>query len=259
MTHRQKGWMALLLSIATTSLLVACGGDDSFDDRTGLADPRARFVHAVPGGPAVTLQRNGMPETAATNVDYKFGSQYYDVATQVSQFSLRDATSGNQIATASVDTQRGHKYTLVALPTLTGVELQVIDDPFNKSVTSNDARLRVINAAPNAQTFDVYLTAPNANLATTAPSMSGVAYKQVSPASGADSAEVDGGGYQLRVTPQGSKTVIFNRMVTLPDNGDWLLVVLPDDAAPATPNAIRVLLVRADDTADATDELLNQP
>jgi uncharacterized protein (DUF2336 family) len=37
------------------------------------------------------------------------------------------------------------------------------------------------------------------------------------------------------------------------------MVVLPDDAAPLTPNAVRVLVVRADDSVDATDELVNQP
>ena len=117
----------------------------------------------------------------------------------------------------------------------------------------------MLNAAPNAQTFDVYLTAVGIDLSTTSPGITGVAYKQVAPASGADSIEVGDGTYQLRITPQGSKTVIFNTSVSVPDNADWLLVVLPDDAAAPTPNAVRLLLVRSDDSADATDELLTQP
>lgn len=255
-----RGRRALLLGIASASLLVACGGDDdNFDDRTGLADPKVRFVHAVPGGPAVTLQRGGNPEAAATNVNYKYGSQYYDVPTSFAAFSLRMVSNNNELATAGFDPSRGHKYTLVALPTASGAELMVIDDPYNKSLTDDDARVRVLNAAPNAQTFDVYLTAPTADLATATPRLTGVAYKKVAPASGSDSDEVEGDTYRLRITPEGSKTVIFDQTVNVPKNGDWLFVVLPGDATPPVTNAVQVLVVRADDSVDATDELQTQP
>ena len=61
----------LLASVASLGLLAACGGsdDDSFDDRADIADPKLRFVHAVPGGPNVTLQRNGVNESGATDID----------------------------------------------------------------------------------------------------------------------------------------------------------------------------------------------
>jgi hypothetical protein len=259
MINLSKGLRAILLSIVSASLLGACGGDDNFDDRTGLADPKARFVHAFPGGPAVSLQRNGVTEPAATNVDYKYGSQYYDIGTASTEFSLRVAATNGEVATAGFNPSRGHKYTLVALPALSGAELLVIDDPYNKSLASDDARLRVLNAALNAQTFDVYVTAPGADLSTATPRFTGVAYKHIAPDSGADSLEVEADTYRLRIAPAGSKTVIFDGTVFVPKNGDWLLVVLPDDASPLTTNAVRVLLVRSDDTNDATDELLNQP
>lgn len=260
MINFSRGLRALLLGIASASLLVGCGGDDdNFDDRTGLADPKVRFVHASPGGPAVTLERGGTPEAAATNVDYKYGSQYYDIGTSFANFSLRQVSNNNELATARFDPSRGHKYTLVALPIASGVELLVIDDPYNKSLTDDDARVRVLNAAPNAQTFDVYLTKANGALATATPRLSGVAYKEVAPTSGADSDEVEGDTYRLRITPEGSKTVIFDNTVVVPKNGDWLLVVLPEDTVAPTTNAVQVLVVRADDSVDATDELQHQP
>jgi len=40
----------------------------------------------------------------------------------------------------------------------------------------------------------------------------------------------------------------------VPEDGDWLLVALPEDA---TPNNVRLLLVRSDDSDDATDELID--
>lgn len=256
MNHFSKGFKALLLGAACASLLAACGGDDdNFDDRTGTADPVSRFVHAVRGGPELSLRRNGSAEPTATNVAYKYGSQYHDIDTSSTTFSLRRASDGTELANAVINPNRGHKYTVVALPAVTGFELMVIDDPFDKSLVSDDTRLRVLNAAPNAQTFDVYLTATNADLAAATPRYTGVSYKEMAPASGADSTAIEDGSYRLRITPEGSKTVIFDANVSVPDNGDWLLIVLPSDAVPLTTNAIKVLLLRSDGSSDATDEL----
>jgi hypothetical protein len=255
-----KGLRAFLLCLSSASLLAACGGnDDNIDDRIGLANPKVRFVHAVPGAPAVTLQRQGQEETGATDVGYKHANQYQEVNTEVQNLSLRLAGTNTEVATARVGADRGHKYTVVALPGTNGVELKVIDDPYNKRITTDDARVRVLNAAANAPALDVYVTDRGANLMNVGPRMSAVAFKQPSPESGADSLEISGGAYQLRITEAGTKTVIFNSDITLPSDADWLLVVLPADATPMTPNAVQVLLVRSDDSNDATDELMNQP
>jgi hypothetical protein len=260
MTQPLRALRFLSLALTSAALVAACGGsdDDNIDDRAGTAEPKVRFAHAVPGGPAVTLQRNGAAESSVTNVDYKYANQYYDVSTEAYTFSLRTATGDLELATANVTAERGHKYTLLALPTTTGAELLSVDDPYNKSVTSDNARLRVANASLNAQPFDVYVTAAGADLATLSPQMSNVGYKQVSPGSGANSVDVEGGSYTLRLTPTGSKAAFFTAAVTVPKNGDWLLVTLPEDATPTTANAVRVLRVRSDDSATAADEIVTQ-
>lgn len=252
-----KGLRFLLLATASAGLLAACGGsdDDSFDDRADIADPKVRFVHAVPGAPNVTLQRNGVAETGATDVAYKYGSQYYDVATENYTFSLRTASGNVELATSNFSADRGNKFTVVALPTDTGAELLTIRDPYNKSLTSDDARVRVLNAAVNAEPFDVYITDAAVDLTTATPRLANLGFKQVKPNSGDDSVEIAPAAYRLRLTPAGSKTPFFDATVTAPIDGDWLLVALPEDAL--TPNSVRVLLVRSDDTSDATDELVN--
>jgi hypothetical protein len=253
-----KALRVLLVAAASAGLLAACGGsdDDSFDDRADIADPKVRFVHAVPGAPNVTLQRNGANESGVTDVAYKYASQYYDVSTENYTFTLRTSSGGVELASAAVNADRGNKYTLVALPTDGGVELVSIRDPFNKSVTSDDVRVRVLNAAANAEPFDVYITAAGADLATATPRMSAIGYKQVRPGSGDDSVDIEGGPYRLRLTPAGSKTPFFDQTVTAPADADWLLVALPDQA---TPNSVRLLLVRSDDSSDATDEIPAAP
>jgi Domain of unknown function (DUF4397) len=254
---KSRALRLLLLGVASIGFLAACGGsdDDSFDDRADIADPKVRFVHAVPSGPNLTLQRNGVPESGATDVGYKYASQYYDVSTEDYTFSLRTASGDVELDSLQFNADRGNKFTLVALPTDSGAELLAIRDPYNKSVTSNDARLRVLNAAVNAQSFDVYLTQVDADIAAATPQLGEISYKEVQPESGDDSIEVEQGSYRLRLTPAGSKTVIFNATVSVPEDADWLLVVLPEDA---TPNNVRVLLVRSDDSDDATDEIVTE-
>ncbi len=263
MTRPFNLFRVLTVAAASATLLAACGGgdDDDLDDRLDIADPKVRFVHALPGGPAVTLQRNGQNEAMATNVNYKFGSQYYDVSNQTVTFSLRTASGNTELATAILNPSQGDRYTVLALPTTApgaGAELFTIADPYNKSLTNNNARLRFFNASPNAQAFDVYITAVGANLATTQPNLTNIAYKRALPLSGNDSFELRGGNYQFRLTPAGSKTPYFSAPVTVPENGDWLLVTLPDDATPTASNAVRILRVRSDGALVATDEILTQ-
>lgn len=248
----------LLAAAFSLGLLAACGGsdDDSLDDRVDVAAPKIRFVHAVPGGPNVTLQRNGTNESGVTNLAYKSATQYYDVSTETYVFTLRSTTGNAELVSANVRAERGNKYTLVALPALSGVELLTIRDPYNnKSVASDDARLRVVNAAANAQPFDVYVTAAATDLATVTPQLANIGFKQARPGDGADSIDVERGVYRIRLTPAGAKTVFFNATVNVPKDGDWLMVVLPEGE---TDDSVRVLLVRSDDSDDATDEIVSE-
>lgn len=135
MSHLLERSGRLLGSIICAGLLAACGNgnNDDLDDRLGAAEPRARFVHAATGGPAVTLYRDGNPEKDASNVD-----------------------------------------------------LLTVDDPYNKSLVNDNARVRVINAAVNAPGIDVYLTPTGVDFNVVAPTMSSIGYKGVNPPTGAN-------------------------------------------------------------------------
>jgi hypothetical protein len=244
------------LTAVSVPLLMACGGsdDDSFDDRADVADPKVRFVHAVPAGPSVTLRRNGVDEPNASGVTYETASQYYDVGTENYTFTLVTSGTGTEVATTSFGTDRGNKYTLVALPTTSGVELLSIRDPYNKSLTSNDTRVRVLHAVPGAAAVDVYLTAPGVSLTTVSPSFASITYRQAAPASGGDSIEIAPSTYQVRLTESGSKTAIYSTTVQVPEDGDWLLIALPDVSAPG---GVQLLRVRSDDSSDATDVIVS--
>lgn len=253
----------LLLAIAPALLIAACGGggDDNLDDRLGIADPKLRLVHAAPLAPNVSLLRSGTPQAAdVTNLAYKGASKYFDISTNTDKWDVLTATNpALTVGSVTFDAKRGTKYTLLALPNAgTVTEVALLVDPYNKSIASDNARVRVFNASFNVSSVDVYLTAltaPATDIATATPRFAGVGYKQAQPVSGADSIEVEGGAYRLRVTLAGTKSVIFTAAVDLSKNADWLLTSIPGSV---TPNDVKLLVIKSDEGAPAI-ELTNTP
>lgn len=256
-----KLFKLLALLMASAALVSACGGnDDDVDDRLDIADPKVRFVHAIPAGPNVSLYRSDVLQGDVNNVPYKFASKYYDVDNGAATWKVKLASADVTLGSATFDAHHGNKYTMVALPGETAADFLVIDDPYNKGIVSDKARVRVLNASFNAQNIDVYLTEPQIDINTVGPNFSSVGYKTASPASGNDSIELKGGIYQLRITTAGTKNVIFNvSNVNLADNADWLLMTIPSGGIGfLTPNNVKVLVAKSDDDAKTTLEFNSQ-
>jgi Domain of unknown function (DUF4397) len=218
----------LLSALPALAILSACGGGDT-EDRLDVADPKVRFVHASPLAPNVSLYREAVLQADATNVPYRFASNYFDVSTVSANWSVQTATGNVTIGTVAVPATRGNRYTIVAVPgssTETGVYL--ITDPYNKSLTSNNARLRLMNAAFNTSSVDVYLNAPGTDIAAVGPRIAATAYRTSGPATGNDSIDLPAGTYQLAITNAGTKTVLFRGTFAIADNQDLLLITVPD-------------------------------
>lgn len=249
----------LLLATAPVLLVAACGGgDDSLDDRLDIADPKVRFVHAATLSPPVSVYRNDVAQADATNVAYRGGSRYFDVETGNATWRVATTTGNATVGTVTFNATRGDKFTLVAVPdlALTGAEILLIADPYDKELTANNARVRVLHAASNTPSaVDVYLTPTGTDIATVSPNFAGVGFKVANPASGANSIDftVGSGAYSLTITAAGSKTPVFLAPVTVTNNADWLLTVLPDSVVPGD---LKVLVVKSDDGA-ATQEIAN--
>jgi hypothetical protein len=248
-----------LALVAATTLVAACGGGDT-EDRLDLRDPVVRMLHAVPGGAPVSLFRQDVVQGDATNVPYKDVTRYYDVSNNSATWSVR-ASSTSTVALSSVDLnpEQGNRYTFVALPgTAAGtLELIAIDDPYDKGLTTDRARVRALHAAPAAPAVDVYLIQPAQDLAVATPTYTALGYKAAMPASGDDSTEVPGGTFRLVLTGAGTKTIVFDAPVSIANNADWLLVAIPGPSGAA--NDVRVLVAQGNDDQNGTTvELVSQ-
>jgi hypothetical protein len=243
----------LVLACAPLMLLAACGGgDDSIDDRLSVADPKVRFVHAYEGGPALGLYRNGGTIGGVDNRTYGYASNYFDVSSTAADYSVRTTVGGTEIRNVNFNPHQGDKYTFVAYATglLGPTGVVFIEDPYNKSLTSNDARVRVVNGSYNSGPVDVYITPAATDINTVSANYSNVALGNAVPGTGADSGEFGANNYQLRITTAGTKTVIFNAPLNLSQNADLLLVTVPSGLLP---NQIKVLAVTADSGTTAPE------
>jgi hypothetical protein len=221
-------WKLLLASVPV-ALIAACGGGDT-EDRLDVADPVVRFVHASPLAPNLTLSRANVALPEATNVAYKFVSNYVDIPMGAADWQVKTAdASATTIGTVPIDPGRGTKYTVVALPAVaTGSSTYLIVDPYNKPLGSESTRLRIMNAAPG--TVDLYMNAQGTDItpAGVTPFIAGTAYKTSGPASGSDSLDIRDGTYQATVTAAGTKTILFRGTVAFNANKDVLLIAVPD-------------------------------
>ena len=241
----------LLLACIPVLGLAACGGSDT-QDRLDVADPVVRFVHASPIAPNLTLYRAEVAQPDATNVPYKFASDYFDVDLGNNDWLVKTATGGLTIGTVPIDPVRGNRYTIVALPSSsTESSTYLIVDPYNKPLGSNSTHLRIMNASFNAANIDLYMTGAGADITppTAMPLIAATAYKTSGPASGSDSVDIPGGNWQVTITTAGTKTILFKGQVTFDDNKDVLLVTVPDTV---TPGAIKTLM-KIEGTAGATE------
>lgn len=223
------------LAASTALVLTACGGGGSggIGDQLNLSSPSARLVNAMPAGPALQLYRNADLQTDAGTPTYEQSSKYFETVTATSTWSVRDASTGMQIGSTSVAAAGSTRYTLIAFPnTTTGADLVQISDPYDVSLTADNARVRVVNGSPNSSTFDVYMTAPGVDINTVSPTLASIAYEQAMPASGSDSYSFPGATYELRLTLAGTKTVFFDGTFSAASNDDVLLMTLPNSDVP---------------------------
>ncbi len=228
--------LLILAPIFGALVLSACGGSDT-EDRLDVADPNLRFVHASPLAPQVTLFRDNVKQADATDVSYKFASDYFDVSTSSALWSVKTSVGDVLVGEQQINPSRGTKYTIVALPSSnTANSIYVIADPYNKSLTSDKAKLRVMNAAYNISSIDIYLNAVGTDIAAAGinPRIAATAYKTSGPASGNDSLDIDAGTYQLVMTSSGTKNVLFKGVIGIVKNQDILLLTVPDNLLTGT-------------------------
>jgi hypothetical protein len=216
----------LLAACVSALVLCACGGGDSLD----IAEPGVRLVHASPIATDVSLYRESNGLVIVADAAYPYASDYIDVESGLSDWTVRTAVGGVIVDTVTIDAERGKKYSVVVAPdSAVTNSAYLIMDPYEKPIGSDSTRLRVFNATYATGDVDVYMNSIGTNIADPGvdPLIAGIESKTAGPPSGEDSVDLPAGDFQVTLTAAGTKTILFTGKLSIGPDRDLLLVAVP--------------------------------
>jgi len=237
MTNLRKLFLA-------AALLALAGCSDSNDSRPIEAPPppppppatfKVQALHASPDAPRVNLS---IGSSTVSDVDYKVGTAAlkFDVGTYaVKVEGIVPGGTATVIGPVDLTFAADKLYSILAVGDVANIKALVLEQP-DTQVPAGAVRLRLVHAAPMAPQVDVYLTAPGADLAASAPVGTFAFGEDLGPV------EVPAGDYQARVTLAGvASTVVYDTgKITLAGGSNLLLAAVENTATGGAPISLVV-------------------
>ena len=192
-----------LLLLVPLAILVAVGGCKVRTINYFPPHPASvRVINLLPDAPAIDVQIGGSPAFSGVTFQSVTGYQSYD--NQTTSFSVSVTGSATPLISFSFPLAGEQPYTVVVFGTQSNPSATLLAEVPN-APTNGNIQLAVFNAAINNASFDVYVTAPGTDISTLGPNYSFVSYNGVSL-----NLAFAPGTYQIRITQQGTKTVIYD-------------------------------------------------
>lgn len=210
----RKPWMAWLLTAAVA--LTACGGGNN--DRTKA---KLRLVNASSGYTSLDLR---VDDTLAQGaVAYGHSASYTEVAPGDADSTITVAGSATALLAFKPALSKDRHYTLLAYGGQGALKQVLLDDNAGEPDTGR-AMLRVVNAAPDAQALDIYLTGSDEPLASAVPAQAAAAVGMVG-----EWLSVSAATWRLRITAAGNKADLRIDLpaLALPSKQVATLVITP--------------------------------
>jgi hypothetical protein len=221
----------LTLMLAATAMTAACSDDDN--NTAPETQSRVRVVHASPDAPNVDVLLDN--SKVLSDVPYLTSSAYLETSAGDHNLKVNAAGTSTTAIDADVTLADGTDYTVIASDLVAQITPIVLQDD-NTAPAAGNARVRAIHGAPSAPAVDIYVTAPDADLATATPVLTGVEFGDV-----ADYLEVPAGEYQVRVTPAGTKLVAIDSGPLTLESGQVRTAIAVDAAGGGAPFDLLVL------------------
>ncbi len=236
------------LASITAFGLAACGDSDSPNPLANTAE--LSVIHASADAPAVDVSLNSLPFGNA--LDFKGNVPNQLVSSGTAELTVRGVLPGSSrpvvIGPANLSLAQGSRTAVLAVNRVASLEPLIVTRDAS-AVPAGSTRLQVVHAAPNAPRVAVYVTAPNANLAASAPTGT-FSFKEI-----LGPVNVPAGDYQIRVTPAGApQTVVFDSGTVRLDAGADLLI----SAVQNTTTGTSPITLLATSTAGGTINLLDR-
>ncbi|MEL7387596.1 MAG: CHRD domain-containing protein [Pseudomonadota bacterium] len=239
---------ALLACSILPLFLAGCSDDD--DDNTVVqptppADPEfanVRVIHASSDAPLVNITANDAILNGLENVDYQIASSRFEVETGDYDIGVTAILPGDdaEVLQADVTLDADINYDIFAVGNVGDESLSLLTVTSTETaVEAGNAQVQIVHAASMAPTVDIYVTAPDADLMSEQPLVT-AAFTDFT-----DLLQVPAGDYQIRITPAGDTTVVYDSgTVNLADGADLLIAATNNVGTGDSP----VTLIAADGT-----------
>ena len=223
--------LSKVMAVIVLPVLVACSDSDNNNFSLDGTQEKAelRVTHASADAPAVNVYVDG--NAVLEGVAFKQSSGLLEIAEPGTievevRGILPDGSEVTVIGPVDLTLEGGERTDVVAIGNLfdgqgaISVAPKVLD-PVEIEDSVSDVRVSVLHAAPDAGAVDIYVTAPDDDLAGNAP-ISAAFNDAVGPvALAADTP------YQIRITPQSSSEVVFDSgTLTFPAGTELVLVAV---------------------------------
>ena len=228
----------LLAVIAIAGLgLSGCDIFDDDDDPVVIEPAAIRVLHASPDAPAVNVLIDGTERVSGAQ--FKTGTGNITVAPGTYSVQVDGLTPGGVttvIGPVDVVVAADTVTTVIASDTVANITPLLVTTPIGAPAAGN-LRATVVHGAPAAPAVDVFVTAPGADLAASAPLGSFSFGQTLGPV------EVPAGDYQIRVTLAGDPaTVVFDSgTLALGAGADLLLTAVNNTTTGAAPITLSLL------------------
>jgi hypothetical protein len=200
---RYGGYIIFALLISLLFITSGCGHSQA----------RLRVVNALLNSSSLDIVVNS--KTLASNIAYSTASKYVFVNAGSSSVQINLAgTSTNVLSSTPALATRTDTTVIVAGRSNANVNsLVLLDD--NSMPPVGEMKLRIVNAAPDLGTVDVYVTSANTDITALGPTIAALGYGTASTY-----IVLGGGSYQIQMTATGTKSVLVNTGTITLNNGD---------------------------------------
>lgn len=215
---------ALLMSVA-----VLAGCDDDDDPVQPIVETGfVRVVNASGATPSIGVTVDG--EAGASNLAFGQASEYLELEKGNRVFSVTVTGADEAAFDSTVVLAADQERTFLVVGPEDELEALVLTDD-TSDPDEGKVRVRIVHASPSAGAVDVYVTAPDADLATEEPVLSNVSYLEFDTLD-----ELAAGDYRILVVATGTTdpVIVDSETLTL-DAGAVHTLVVADDPTTAEP------------------------
>jgi len=188
-----------------------------------------QFVHASPDAPPVNVLIDG--SIAIPNLDYGQGTGEQQISAGSHTIEIQALTPGSVTTVTGPTTMTlvaNTDYVFAAEGPVASISAQTYSHPL-AVVGPNSSQVQFVNAAPNAGSVAVYLTAPGADLTSSTPFGTVAFQAAVGPT------QIPAGQYELRVTAAGAPaTVLYDSGTIFLEGGTDFVFSAMQNEGPGT-------------------------